>query len=172
VQRERSGGGRGGGHAQRGGDGAAQRGGGGGRGGVLGGGGGGARRGGGAAQRGGGGGDGDDDDDDGLVGLEAVVFSKYLMANWQILAEMPELWEVHLTSGLEGANFDTLLVGFGRRWTPRERRARRFQDVDDLAKAHATGDPEVILKTMAMVRARMSRRMKASGKNNNIKSDK
>jgi hypothetical protein len=154
-----------GGRAQRGGDGAAQRGGGGGRGGALGG----ARRGGGAARRGGGDGD---DDDDGLVGLEAVVFSKYLMANWQIIAEMPELWEVHLTSGLEGANFDTLLVGFGRRWTPRERRARRFQDVDDLAAAHATGDPEVILKTMAMVKARMAKRMKANGKKNNNKSDK
>ena len=124
---------------------------------------------GGAARRGGGDGD---DDDDGLVGLEAVVFSKYLMANWQIIAEMPELWEVHLTSGLEGANFDTLLVGFGRRWTPRERRARRFQDVDDLAAAHATGDPEVILKTMAMVKARMAKRMKANGKKNNNKSDK
>ena len=81
-----------------------------------------------------GGGDGDDDDG-GLVGAEAKAFTKLIVDNWQILAENPFLFEVSLTAGLEGANFEMLAKNFARRWKPKLRRRRRFQECDELRMA-------------------------------------
>ncbi len=103
---------------------------------------GGASRGRGRGGRGGGrdgGGDGDDGPV-GLVGAEATTFAQLIMENWQIIAEDPLLWEVHLSAGLEGGNFDTLMKNYGRRWKPKLWRAKRFDFCDGLRVALTTDD--------------------------------
>ena len=64
------------------------------------------------------------------------------MENWQIIAEDPLLWEVHLSAGLEGGNFDTLMKNYERRWKPKLWRAKRFDFCDGLRAALTTGDRE------------------------------
>ena len=150
--------GEGGGAAQRGSDGgAAQRGGGRDRGGGV------------RGARDGGGADGDGDDG-GLVGAEAVAFSKYIVDNWQIIAETPVLFEVHLAAGLDGADLDTLMKGFSRRWTPKVRRNRRFHECDEMRAALKTGDPARIRMVEEEQRSRKERRNRNKNNKRNQRS--
>ena len=86
---------------------------------------------------------GNTDGEDGDWDIELVNdddFIKFVMDNWQIIAEDQHLFEVELMAGLTGANIDTLERNYKRRMKPKERRKKRFYECDELRAVLKTGD--------------------------------